>query len=277
MPILEANVTLGGDTYYERRWPLDAPKGHIVIVHGYGEHCARYDHVAAAFNADGYSVYSYDQRWHGRSPGKRAYIEDFERLPRDLSEYLAHFHTLSNGAPFFIFAHSMGGLVTTRYLQTHTPPPALKGVVFSSPFLQLPDDVSPFLIKLAGVLGTYTPWLPVSKLASDAVSRDPAVVTAYDKDPLNNHGPILARTGAQINSAVAVARANAAKLSLPTYLFHGDADRLAMCAGSQYLHDNIASADKALRIYPGGYHELFNDTIKADVLRDILAWYNARN
>lgn len=277
MSIFEANITLGGDTYYERRWPLESSKGHIVIVHGFGEHCARYDHVAAAFNADGYSVYSYDQRWHGRSPGKRAYIEDFARLPRDLNEYLAHIHGVIGDAPYFIFAHSMGGLVTSRFLESCTPPATLRGVVFSSPFFQVPDDVSPMLIKLAGFLGTYAPWLPVSKLDSDAVSRLPEVIKEYDADPLNNHGPILARTGAQINNAVIAGRAEAAKITLPVYLFHGDADRLAMCAGSQFLHDKVGSADKALRIYPGGFHELFNDLVKDQVLADVLQWYNAHN
>lgn len=276
MPIVESRFTLNGEDYYERRWPLDRPQGHIVIVHGFGEHCGRYDHVADAFNAAGYSVHSYDQRWHGRSPGKRAYIEDFARLPQDLAGYLAHLRPALDGAPFFIFAHSMGGLVTTRFLETQGAPAGLKGVIFSSPFMQLPPDVSPMLIKLAGILGTYTPWLPVSKLASDAVSRDPAVVTEYDRDPLNNHGPILARTGAQINAAVGAARAECGRIQIPAYIFHGDDDRLAPCAGSKHLFENIASVDKAYKLYPCGYHELFNDIIKVDVLKDIVAWYDAR-
>jgi acylglycerol lipase len=277
MGIVEGRFTLGGESYYERRWTLAAPRGHIVIVHGYGEHCGRYDHVAAAFNAAGYNVYSYDQRWHGRSPGKRAYIEHFDRLVSDLGGYLAHVRKDLGAAPFFVFAHSMGGLVTSRFLQTQGAPEGLKGLVFSSAFLQLPDDVSPMLIKLAGFLGTWAPWLPVSKLASNAVSRVPEVVAAYDQDPLNNHGPITARTGSQINFAVLAARAAFGRITAPVFIFHGDADTLAMCGGSTYLHEHIASTDKTLKIFAGGYHELFNDLPREEVLQDVVAWYVARS
>lgn len=273
--IYEGTVRLGGEDYYERRWPLAAPRGHIVLVHGFGEHIGRYDHIAATFNEAGYSVYGYDHRHHGRSPGKRAHIERFERLPADLDAFVQHVQTLSGGAPFFLFAHSMGGLVTARYLQTFAAPSALRGVVFSSPFFQLPDNISPLLIKVARVLSALTPWLPVSKLETAALSRDSAVVQAYVSDPLNNHAPICARTGAELNTAVAAARANCARITPPIYVYHGDADRLAMHQGSVHLHGHAGSADKTLRLYPGGYHELFNDRERDEVLREVLAWLDA--
>lgn len=277
MAAIEGHFTLAVDTYYERRWPVDAPRGHVLLVHGYGEHCARYDHVAAALNASGYSVYSYDQRWHGRSPGKKGYIANFDRLVDDLGGYLAHVRPALDGAPFFLFAHSMGCLITATYLQRNGAPQGCKGVIFSSPFFQLPDDVSPLLIKLAGVLGTYAPWLPVSSLNTDAVSRDRAVVAAYEKDPLNHHGPILARTGAQINAAVLAARAACDKITLPAYVFHGEADGLAPFAGGKYLYEHLGSTEKTFQAYPGGYHELFNDLPKEEVLRAVIAWYDAHN
>jgi acylglycerol lipase len=277
MSIVEGHFEIGGEEYYERRWPVNAAKGTVVIVHGYGEHCGRYDHVAAAMNAAGYDVFSYDQRWHGRSPGKRSYIEDFERLPRDLNVFLQHARKAMSGEKYFIFAHSMGGLVTTRFLQQFGAPAGLKGVVFSSPFLQLPDDVSPLLIKLADVLGKYLPWLPVSKLNPGAISKDPAEVTKYERDPLNNHKPIVAKSGSQLNMAVTAARAAMDKIAVPFHVFHGDADQLAMVGGSKLLHAQASSRDKELKIYPGGYHELFNDAERDEVLRTVVGWLDARN
>lgn len=274
-PIHEGTVHLGGENYYVRRWALEAPQGHILLVHGFGEHCGRYDHVAAAFNGAGYSVYSYDHRHHGRSPGKRARIDRFDRLPADLDAFEQHLRTLIGGAPFFIFAHSMGGLVTTRYLEIYGPPPGLLGVVFSSSFLQIPDHVSPLLIKVARVLGATLPWLPVAKLENEALSRDATVVKDYIEDPLNNHSPICARTGAELNEAVLAARADCARITVPAFIFHGDADRLAMPGGSKYLHEHMGSKDKTFRLYPGGYHELFNDYERDEVLRSVIAWYDA--
>ena len=38
---------------YVRTWPLDDPARLVVLVHGYGEHIGRYEHVAAALDARG--------------------------------------------------------------------------------------------------------------------------------------------------------------------------------------------------------------------------------
>ena len=129
--------------FYERRWPASAPRANVVIIHGYREHCARYDHVAESLNARAFSVFSYDQRWHGRSPGEKGRIQCFDWLLSDLDAYLAHIKPDLAHLPVLVLAHSMGGLVFSRYLQTRSFRP--RAVVFSSPFFQIPPT-SPLLV-----------------------------------------------------------------------------------------------------------------------------------
>ena len=45
------------------------PRAVVVIVHGLCEHCGRYDHLADRLNWEGFSVYRFDHRGHGRSGG----------------------------------------------------------------------------------------------------------------------------------------------------------------------------------------------------------------
>lgn len=258
-----------GGSLYERFWPIENPRAHVVLIHGYGEHCARYDHVAVHLNGLGFSVHGYDQRGHGRSPGKRGYIADFDDFLRDLDAFLAHVEPRIGDAPVLGIGHSMGGLVCARYVQDRAP--QWRGAVLSSPLLQL-KEVSPVLLALAGILSRLTPWLPVATLDANALTEDPAVVHAYNEDPLVYHGKIVARTGQQLNDAVAKARAHACCVRIPVYLFHGTADRLAPCAGSQFFHDKCASADKTLRLYEGGQHELMNDYDRETVLAELGAW-----
>jgi alpha-beta hydrolase superfamily lysophospholipase len=258
-----------GGTFYERFWPIETPRGHVLLIHGYGEHCARFDHVAAHLNSLGLAVHAYDQRGHGRSPGKRGYIADFNDLLRDLDAFHAHVQPRVADAPLLALGHSMGGLVCVRYLQERAP--QWRGAVLSSPLLQL-EEVSPVLLALAGILSRLTPWLPVATLDSSALTRDPAVVQAYNEDPLVYHGRIVARTGQQLNDAVAKARAHACCVRMPLYLFHGTADRLAPCAGSQFFHDKCASPDKTLKCYEGGQHELMNDYDKDAVIAEVGRW-----
>ncbi len=267
--------TRDGVTLLERRWdPEGERRGHLVLLHGYGEHCGRYGHVADALNRIGLAVYTYDQRGHGRSPGRRGYIRDFERLVDDLGDFLDHLGDRLDDAPRFVMGHSMGGLVLTRYVQTRSL--AVRGLVFSSPFLAINDDVSPVLIALAGVLGTLTPWLPVASMDTTGLDRDADVVAAYENDPLVFHGRILARTGAQLNATIRRARAEFEAINHPLYVIHGADDRLVPAEGSRLLYDRCTADDKTQRIYEGGYHELLNDLDRDTVLTDLCAWLEAR-
>src|SRR5919199_1222402 len=67
-----------------RRWPADAPPRLVVLVHGYGEHIGRYEHLAEALVARGSTVVGPDHIGHGRSAGERVLVESFEPMVDDL-------------------------------------------------------------------------------------------------------------------------------------------------------------------------------------------------
>ena len=65
----------------------------VVILHGYTESSEKYDEMAWYFFSQGYSVYIYDQRGHGKStrdvPDKTlTHIEHFEDYVLDLEQFL---------------------------------------------------------------------------------------------------------------------------------------------------------------------------------------------
>jgi len=74
----------GAGAFGERRWLVADPVANVFVIHGYREHCGRYAHVANFLNEHQYSVFSYDHRGHGTSPGKRGHIERFDYLVDDL-------------------------------------------------------------------------------------------------------------------------------------------------------------------------------------------------
>ena len=67
-----------------RRWAAEDPQRLVVLVHGYGEHMGRYEHVAQALIARGSDVVGPDHMGHGQSPGEPALVEDFEPIVDDL-------------------------------------------------------------------------------------------------------------------------------------------------------------------------------------------------
>jgi len=261
---------------FERRWMPDTDtKTHLVLLHGYGEHCSRYEYVAARLNEAGIALLSFDQRGFGHSPGKRGYINRFDDLLRDVDDYLAHIRPRIEGKPWFIMGHSMGGLLLTRYIETRTVDAA--GVVMTDPLLAFADDVPRFLFPLAQLLGALTPWLPVSSVNNAYLARDPKVIAAADADPLGFHGRVVARSGAEMYRAVNAAHAAFESIALPIYIVHGSDDKIVPFKGSQTLNEHCRSTDKTFTLHPGGYHEIWNDFDKDVVIDGIRDWILARS
>ena len=249
-------------------------RGVVVLCHGYAEHARRYDHVAQRFGEAGLAVYALDLRGHGRSGGKRVFL-------RDISEYTDDFHTLVGIAaaeypelPRVVLGHSMGGGVVFAYGVEH--PDDYAAMVLSGPAVDAQDGVSPVMMVLAKTLGRLLPGLPVEQLPTDAVSRDPEVVAAYNADPLVHHGKLPAGIGRALIGVGETMPQRAPAITAPLLIVHGDHDKLIPVKGSRHLMECVGSTDKELKVYPGLYHEVFNEPERAAVLDDVTSWIEAR-
>lgn len=258
-------------------WTPAAPGGAVgvvVLAHGYAEHARRYDHVAARLGEAGLVTYALDHRGHGRSGGKRVYL-------RDIGEYTADFRTLVGiakaeqpGLKVIVLGHSMGGAVVFTYGAEH--PGDYDAMVLSGPAVDVQDSVSPVKLAMAKVLGRIAPGLPVENLPSDAVSRDPQVVAAYENDPLVHHGKLPAGIGRALIGVGETMPRRASAITAPLLVVHGDHDKLIPVEGSKRLVECVGSVDVHLKVYPGLYHEVFNEPEQALVLDDVTAWIESK-
>lgn len=252
-------------------WTPDiAPRGVVVLSHGLGEHAGRYHHVAQRFGQAGLVVYALDHRGHGRSGGKRVYL-------RDMSEYVGDFHTLVGIAaaeypqlPLLVLGHSMGGAIVFSYGVEY--PDEYTAMVLSGPAVAAQAAVSPVLAAVAKVLGKVAPGLPVENLDANAVSRDPEVVAAYKADPLVWHGKVPAGIARALMIVGETMPQRASALTAPLLVVHGEKDRLVSADGSRHLVECVGSPDVHLKVYPGLFHEVFNEPEKELVLDDVTTW-----
>jgi alpha-beta hydrolase superfamily lysophospholipase len=244
-----------GQPLFLRDWPLARSRGAVLLVHGLGEHSGRYGRLAQWFNQRGYAVRGYDQRGHGRTPGRRGGLRHGDDLLADLATV---YHDYADGLPHppLLLGHSMGGLVALRaVLDGCVAPPAL---VLSSPVLRSWE--SPRMIALARLLARLAPSLPLrSGLDFDQLSHDRQVVADYRRDPLR-HGWITPRLADFIFRDGARCIADAATLALPTLLLVADSDGLVDPAGSRAFARKAASSGRlTTRFFSTLYHELFNE------------------
>ena len=249
-------------TLVARSWSGAAPATYVVVIaHGYGEHVGRYERLAAALVDDGAAVYAVDHLGHGRSEGERALVEDVEDLVTDLHALAEQARGEHSELPVVLLGHSMGGLIAARYAQHH--PDALALLVLSSPVLGRWDAVSQLLAL---------EQIPDVPLDVSTLSRDPAVGERYAADPLVWHGPFKRATLEALQRAIDAVQAGPALGALPLLWVHGDDDQLVPLAASRTGVEHLRGDRYVEHVYPGGRHELFNETNADEVIADVTAF-----
>lgn len=253
---------------------VDSTRAWVVLLHGLHDHLGRYDHVVGVLNSHGYSVFRYDLRGHGRSGGKQVYVGDFSHYLSDFGEVVERMKPLVGDQPFFVIAQSMGALIAASWILEH--PGVLSGAVFTAGLFQVNPDISPVLQAMSGLLSRLLPGLRTVPLDNTRLSRDPAVQVTIERDPLHYKGGIRARTGAELMRASREIKGKLAYWDTPVLLLHGDADALTRPDASELFHQLARTEDKTLKVYPGAYHELFQEINREEVIRDILQWLETR-
>ena len=240
----------------------------ILITHGYAEHIERYRVLADRLYREGFNVYGFDFRGHGKSEGKRAHIISFD----DLLEDLRYFYNNTPHQSLHLYGHSMGSLTLAYWLAKDQPSNIMK-VILSSGLFKLDDSVAPLLRKIAPFISAILPSLPANKLDSSLISRVDEEVIKYDNDPLVYRGGTRARFGHEMIKAMQYVHDHAHLITQDNIMIiQGDSDQLTNMSGSEELYHLLPTNKKSLHIIEGGYHELLNDECRVEYL-DIVAGY----
>lgn len=292
-----------GQRVHVYRWlPERDPVAVVQIAHGMGEHAARYDWTARQLNAAGYAVYANDHRGHGRTadPARLGWMgpDGWNRVVADagdLTDFIAREHP---ELPRVLLGHSMGAMLTQQYLYRYGT--KLDAAVLSGS----PGMAGRLQSWLSRAIATVERWRlgPESESAimqkvlfgksNDAfdapgttgyewLSRDAGQVAAYVADP--QCGFVL-RTGSLCDLFAGAAEAqhqeNVLQIppALPVYVFSGSDDPVHR--QEKNLERLLAKYRRHLervdyRSYPGGRHEMLNETNRDEVVQDLLAWLSA--
>ncbi|WP_245503635.1 alpha/beta hydrolase [Aquabacterium lacunae] len=261
-------------------WSTPVPaRGVVTLVHGLGEHAGRYAHVARHLNQQGWAVVGYDHRGHGRTPGPRGGLRADDDLLHDLATVVDTARAAYPGLPLAVLGHSMGGLVTARFVAALAEPEETTALwrrpidlcVLSSPALDL--GMSGVQKALLASVGRLTPDVAVGNgLKPEWVCSDASVVKDYVDDALV-HDRITGRLTRFMVEAVEVVQARAAHWRVPTLLLYAGSDRCVRPAGAARFAASAASTGRVHTVpFPDMAHEIFNEPDKARVLGELQSW-----
>jgi lysophospholipase len=249
-------------------------RARVVLVHGYAEHRGRYAALVRELGAKGMECHVADLRGHGESEGPRGHVNRFGDYLEDLERVVDTVRARGGTAPLLVLAHSLGALIALCYVRAH--PGVFEAIAVSSPFLGPAFEVPAARVLLARAGSVTTPSLHLeSGLRAEWVSRDPEVVAAYRDDPFV-FSTTTPRWFVETAAAQRELLAHAHEIATPALFLVAGSDRIADHRLAEQLFARLGTPEpqKQLRLYPGLYHEVFNElpAARAEVIRDLLAW-----
>lgn len=253
--------------------PTAAPAARtILVVHGLCEYGGRYEHVARPAVERGWNVIVPDQRGHGRSGGVPMYVSRFSDFLDDLDVLRRELHLDSNSLA--LVAHSHGGLISIRYLQTR--PDVAAAAVLCSPLLGLLVAVPTAKVMLGRLLAMIWPKTRFRTHVNPIdLSHDPEYL-ARRKADAQIHRFITVGWYVQAEQAMLQAHASAASITTPLLILQGTDDRVVDPLATQRFAEAVSSPDKSLVMLPDHLHELFFEPDSGATVAQILDWLERR-
>jgi len=256
-----------GQSIFAQRWiGTDTPRALYVVIHGQSDHSSRFATMAAHFAGSGYAVYAADLIGHGQSGGPRGHMLRFEEYLETVDALIDLAQKEFPGLPLFLYGQSMGGNVVINYAFRKTG--KVRAYIASSPWIRLAFEPPAWKVWLGKTVKSIYPALAQpTGLNTKHLSHDPAIVQAYEKDPLV-HGKITASAFFETLQAGLHIPEKADQLTDPLLIMHGSGDQLTSFAASQAF---AALRPDRITFVPfeGWYHELHNEPEKQKVFDTI--------
>lgn len=288
-----------GQEIFVRFWDqVEKPVGIIQIIHGMAEHSGRYDEFAHYLNQAGFIVCADDHRGHGESVEEEVfgYVGEngFNNIVQDekyITDLLKEMH---DGLPIFIFAHSFGSFIGQEYMIRFSH--EIDGVILSGSAKQDGLDVKVGRIvaniqnrlfdnkkeaKLIDKLsfGSYNKKIENQETKFDWLTRDAEVVEEYIKDefcnfisPINFYYELFNA----FHSLYLPDRLQDISKELPLLIVSGDMDPVGHYGRAVealfQLYEDLEIKNVELKLFPGGRHELVNETNKNEVFSYLVNW-----
>lgn len=279
-------TTPNDQTPFIHQWTGEAePRAVLVIAHGMGEHGLRYAPLAQAMVDKGFVVWANDHRGHGRTVHTQSQLGDYGQagwggLIDDQSAVIAKARQTYPNCPVLLMGHSMGSFVVQHVLTRASEGidgAALSGSTAVDVMAQFAGDpsVDTFALMNEAFAPTRTDF--------DWLSRDEAEVDKYIADPLcgftvtDDSSAELMAAGIAFSTPEMTGKI---RKDLPLYIFSGDKDpvglngELVTLLANRYREAGVSEV--ALKLYPEGRHEVFNERNRAEVIADFVKWAEER-
>lgn len=276
----------------------------LQIAHGMVEFIDRYDRFATFMASQGFYVVGNDHLGHGKSvadewqygyfaehDGNQCVLGDMQQLRKDTQKKYPD-------VPYFLLGHSMGSFLARQFIEKYGE--GLAGAIIMGTGYQ-PRSTLDLGIALTGVLqkargghyrsaminntalGSYNAKFEPGRTKNDWLTRDEAIVDAYEANPLNQ---FMFTVNGYYNLFRGIRYAqrpeNLDKIpkSLPILVVSGANDPVGEFGKGPTIvaqtYRDTGIKDVTLKLFENDRHEILNELDKETVDAFILDWLTAR-
>lgn len=258
--------------FYRIRKTTKDPRGVIIYIHGHGDHSGGFEEVNKILTDEGYHVYSFDLRGHGKSPGTRGYIKKWEEYREDLHAFRLIVDGEHKDLPLFMIGHSLGGMIGLEYTLHYGD--GLAGLVTIAPAVAFnPSFFEKILINVVSVI---KPDHVVEN--SDnylQLTADSERIQKLQKDQLR-HNKVTPGLGRSMMKTVTKLNRMASQIDVPFLMQFGDKDNIISPKSMKEFFEKVGSKDKKMVIYPNMRHRPFDDVERDQFQKDLLEWLSSK-
>jgi lysophospholipase len=261
-----------GRIYFRSMEPLGSTWARIGLLHGYGDHCGRYEHFYRWMGERGVASCAFDFRGHGRSEGRRGFVNRWEEFLEDLEVFLSQPEMkASGGSPVFLVAHSHGALVGVM-AGLRGMLSGVAGVVLTCPYFKSGVAVPWWKAVAARVGDKCWPGLRVySGIRAEWLCCDEEMIADSKSDPLGHH-IATPRWFSTMQVAQSEVMRRAGEFKMPMLMVIGKKDRIAVAEVGEEFYARAASGEKRILVYPEMLHEVLREKERLLVFEEIVAW-----
>ena len=279
-------------------------KAVLQIAHGMVEFIDRYDRFARVLNKHGFYVVGNDHLGHGHSvtaPSELGYFAKHDGnfcVIGDMRQLQEDTRKKHPNVPYFLLGHSMGSFLVREYIEKFGD--GLAGAIVMgtsyqpSATLDLAIALTAVLQKARGghfrseminnmALGSYNKSFEPARTKNDWLTRDDAIVDAYNANPLNTfmftvNGYYNLFRGLRYSER----QKNLDKIAkdLPILVISGENDPVGEFGDGPkkltQIYRDTGIIDVTCKLYPNCRHEILNELNKEEVDRDLIEWMEAR-
>ncbi|MES2907366.1 MAG: alpha/beta hydrolase [Pseudomonadota bacterium] len=274
-------TTPDGVTLRTARWPLEGTQrlGTVCLFQGRGEYIEKYFETVGELRARGFAVATLD--WRGQGGSERllknplkGHVDSFADYVTDLKTFMEQIVLPECPPPYYVLAHSMGGLVL--FLAEPLLRNSFERMVFTSPLFGLgpmyhPVGAARAATKILASLGLRKSFPPgESKVMTDflpfagnPVTSD-AVRFARNADVLRN-APQLALGSPTIGWANAAFKAMeqvsdatySPRIAVPIMMIAAGADKVVSNIAIEHVVVGLRAGSRI--VLPGAQHEILQE------------------